>query len=171
MACLKSPSSPPATILSPSPYSPISNIAVNSPARIDSNQRMLLARFLSDFAPLRALSPLQNIFEEDIAPLAVGHDHVRTAIMAVTSALRHKDIPSTSTCRTQLYKNAIAFEHYEEAVQLLRRSVDRVEQGNEVVSSKLKTSTEDIYACLAATYLLTWFEVCLMSTSIQEKKY
>jgi hypothetical protein len=144
-------------ISSPSPYSPLSNPAILTSTPIDYHQRTLLKHFLSDFAPLRSLSPLQNIFEEDIAPLALGHHHVRTAIVAVISALQQSH---GSTPRPQMRHNVNAFQHYEEAVRLLRQSVDRFEQGKEVQSSSYRNSTDDMYACLAAAYLLTWFEVC-----------
>jgi hypothetical protein len=65
-----------------------------------------------------------------------------------------------STPRPQMRHNVNAFQHYEEAVRLLRQSVDRFEQGKEVQSSSYRNSTDDMYACLAAAYLLTWFEVC-----------
>ncbi|KAE8554832.1 hypothetical protein TMatcc_005624 [Talaromyces marneffei ATCC 18224] len=143
-------------ISSPSLYSPLSNPVILSSTPIDYHQRRLLNHFLSDFAPLRSLSPLQNIFEEDIAPLALGHHHVRTAIVAVISALqqgRH------STPHPQMRHSVNAFQHYEEAVRLLRQSVDRFEKGQELISSSQGNSTDDMHACLAAAYLLTWFEV------------
>lgn len=147
-------------ISSPSPYSPLSNPVLLSSTPIDHHQRTLLNHFLSDFAPLRSLSPLQNIFEEDIAPLALGHHHVRTAIVAVISALQQSQ---SSTPHPQIRHNVNAFQHYEEAVRLLRQSVDRFEQGKEVLSTH-RNSTDDMYACLAAAYLLTWFEVCTYAT-------
>lgn len=141
-------------IPSPSPYSPLSSSGIQSSTPIDYHQRTLLNRFLSDFAPLRSLSPLQNIFEEDIAPLALSHHHVRTAIVAVISALQQ-----SHGSNPQMRHSVDAFQHYEEAVRLLRQSVDRFEQGKEVVISSHGSPTDDMNACLAATYLLTWFEV------------
>lgn len=159
-------SSTTSNISSPSPYSPLSSPGILSPTPIDYHQRTLLNHFLSDFAPLRSLSPLQNIFEEDIAPLALGHHHVRTAIVAVISALQQSH---GSTPRPQMRYSVDAFQYYEEAVRLLRQSVDRFEQGREVVSSSRRNSTDDLNACLAAAYLLTWFEVCTFFTRQKDK--
>lgn len=153
------PSSTPSESSHPSPYSPLSNATIHFPRNVNHHQRTLLKSFICDFAPLRSLSPLQNIFEEDIAPLALEHKHVRTAIVAVTSALQQSH--TRASRHHSISQKANAFQHYDEAVRLLRVSVVRFDQANEVLSSH-KTSTEDMYACLAATYLLTWFEVCFL---------
>jgi hypothetical protein len=151
---------------SPSPYSPLSSPGIVSSTPINYHQRTLLSHFLSDFAPLRSLSPLQNMFEEDIAPLALGYHHVRTAIVAVISALQQSH---GSTPHPQMRHSVDAFQYYEEAVRLLRQSVVRFEQGKEVVSSSHRSSTDDLYACLAAAYLLTWFEVRTFFTRLKDK--
>lgn len=106
------------------------------------------------------------MFEEDIAPLALGYHHVRTAIVAVISALQQSH---GSTPHPQMRHSVDAFQYYEEAVRLLRQSVVRFEQGKEVVSSSRRSSADDLYACLAAAYLLTWFEVRTFFTRLKDK--
>ena len=120
------------TILLPECIGGLTRTFSLSPVKYEDQS--LLRRFLD----IRLLSPIQNIFEEDIAPLAIKYDHVRTAILALASALSNpaRDIE--------------AFRHYAESMQLLRQSLD--------VHLEPVDST-DVEASLASMYLLTWFEV------------
>ena len=105
-----------------------------SPSVVKYEDHSLLRRFLD----IRSLSPIQKIFEEDIAPLAFNYDHVRTAALALTSALSSGG------------RDPEAFRHYAESMRLLRQSM-------EVQFKPLDSS--DGEASLASMYLLTWFEV------------
>ncbi|RDW61467.1 hypothetical protein BP5796_11359 [Coleophoma crateriformis] len=110
-------------------------VAISLPSiALPAGQRSLLHDFINGFASSRALSPVQNFYKDDIAPLAMEHEHVRSAILALTAAY------------TNNHRGAETFKSYQDAVQLFRLSLK---------------DTANRQADLACMFILTWFEILI----------
>ncbi|RDW77624.1 hypothetical protein BP6252_05677 [Coleophoma cylindrospora] len=119
-----------AVVMRAKPHVTISLPSIALPA----GQRSLLHDFINGFASSRALSPVQNFYKDEIAPLAMEHEHVRSAILALTAAY------------TNNHRGAETFKSYQDAVQLFRLSLK---------------DTANRQADLACMFILTWFEILI----------
>lgn len=114
------------------------------PSTFTATEQRLLHIFSADFAPRAAISPLQDVFSLDIAPMvmtaASSHTYVLAAVLSL-SAAHVGSLENTSGLRLHN-----AFSYYDKAVRLLQ-------------SVSVPTAGEDHQAYLVTIFLLAWFDI------------
>lgn len=124
-----------------------------------ADEQRLLRVFCADFAPRAAISPLQDVFSLDIAPMAMAvtmagtgagagvgagagtHSHVLAAVLSLSAA----HVGGLGLGQMDIRRMHGAFSYYDRAVRLLQ--------------SVAPASWQENQTYLATIFMLAWFDI------------